>query len=134
MYSFALFMGLWITTCLQTQINDQQGHVIESYSIESMGQYQFKRTWFEDKECKNELYAEEEIGQITLGSKLQGMFMTDKTVEANFHAPEGVDLGALGVTQDGKLKVARGFKGSTFRNTMLSIFDYSKQKDHQDEY
>ncbi len=127
MSSFALYVGLWITTCIQTQINHQQGFVTETYSIEETGKYHFTRTWFEDNQCTDQINDEEEFGQITLGNKIQGIFVSEKTVEANFHVEGYVDLGALGITKEGNLKVARGFKGTSFRNTMLSIFDYTKQ-------
>lgn len=128
MTTLALIVGFWSTTCIQTQINgNNQGHAIESYIFHKNGDYEFIRSWFEDAECKIPKAEEEESGTLKLGNKLSGMFIQGETFEADFTSQSRTDLGTIQITSNGELKIARGFKGSTMRNTMVGIFQYKKQ-------
>ncbi len=126
MLNLALIVGLWATTCIQSQDTTHAGFMIESYDVGDNGSYELIRQWHADPMC-NEQYAEEkEAGVVKVGKKLSGMFVTGNTYEADFKTVAGVDLGAVKV--DGKkLKVSRGMRGSTMRNTMVGLFEYVKK-------
>ncbi len=126
MFNLALIVGLWATTCIQSQNVNHSGFMIESYDVRDNGSYEVTRDWYADPSC-NEQYAEEkENGVVRVGKKLSGMFVTLDTYEADFETVMGVDLGAVKV--EGKtLKVARGMRGSTMRNTMVGLFEYVKK-------
>ena len=124
--TLALFVGLWTTTCTQTQTNTNVGFARDSYKISANGEYEYSRHWYVDPICLVEKDLDSENGTVELGKKLSGMFATGDTYEANFSGPAGTDLGALATT--GKsLKVARGMKNSTFRNTMVGFIEFIKQ-------
>lgn len=126
MTSLALLIGLWTSTCIQTQMGpDRQGFVLESYEITKEESFRFSRVWFEDAACTVAIGGEEEVGTVLVGPELTGMFVTNGTFEADFLSAAGFDLGAVQVKND-VLKVARGTKGSTWRNTMLGLFGYKK--------
>lgn len=126
MLNLALIVGLWATTCIQTQNTNHAGFMIESYDVRENGSYEVKREWYADPMC-NEQYAEEkESGTVKVGKKLSGMFVTGNTYEADFDTVIGVDLGAVKVGPN-TLKVARGMRGSTMRNTMVGLFEYVKK-------
>lgn len=130
MITMALLVGIWSTTCIQTQINktiNHSGYVKETYTIEKDGAFEFKREWFREPTCSEANGTDTESGTIELGAKLQGLFISSPTVEADFSTQAGVDLGAISTKND-TLKVARGVRNSSMRNTMLSLFEYTKQK------
>lgn len=127
MLTIALLAGIWSSACIQTQISDRnQGFAKETYAISKTGQYEFTREWFLDSDCKDQNGSDSEAGTIVVGSKLNGFFITQETFQADFHTQGGTDLGAVSVI-DKKLRVARGMKNSSMRNTMLGLFDYTKQ-------
>lgn len=126
MLNLALIVGLWATTCIQTQNTNYAGFAIESYDVRENGNYEFKREWFSDAACSAQYGVETEEGNVSVGKKLSGIFVTGDTFEADFKTTTGVDLGAVKV-EGKKLKVARGMRGSTMRNTMLGLFEYSKK-------
>jgi len=126
MMTMALIVGIWTTTCIQSQIsNVNHGHVKETYTIEQSGSFEFKREWFHDPHCKDANTVDTESGTLEIGKKLQGLFITGDTYEADFSTQSGVDLGAIAVNR-GHLKIARGVKNSTLRNTMVGLFEYFK--------
>jgi hypothetical protein len=128
MMTMAILMGIWTTTCIQTQIsNMNQGFAKETYTIGQNGEYEFKREWFKDSGCKEPHGTDVESGTIELGSKIQSMFASGETFEANFSSQHGVDLGAMSVREKKFLKIARGMRNSSMRNTMVGIFEYAKQ-------
>lgn len=130
MITMALLVGIWTTTCIQTQINktiNHSGYVKETYTIEKDGAFEFKREWFRDSSCTDSNGADTESGTIELGARVQGLFISSETVEADFSTQAGVDLGAISTKND-TLKFARGVRNSSMRNTMLSLFEYGKQK------
>lgn len=126
MLNLALIIGLWTTTCIQTQNSRSAGFVIESNEVRENGNYDFKRTWYADPLCSEEYDVDLESGSVKVGKRLSGIFVTQKSFEADFHTLTGVDLGAVKVEAN-KLKVARGMRGSTMRNTMLGLFEYVKK-------
>lgn len=127
MLTFALLAGIWSSTCIQTQIsNNNQGFAKETYTFTNSGVYEFKREWFRDADCSEPNGTDTETGSVEIGNKMNGFFITQETYEASFSSQGGVDLGALSVNND-KLRVARGVKNSSMRNTMLGLFEYSKQ-------
>lgn len=126
MLNLALIVGLWATTCIQTQNTNYAGFMIESYDVRDNGSYEVVREWYADPMCHEQYAVEKETGVVKVGKKLSGMFVTGDTYEADFETATGVDLGAVKV-ESNKLKVARGMRGSTFRNTMVGIFDYVRK-------
>ena len=126
MLNLALIVGLWATTCIQTQNTTNAGFVIESYEVRDNGNYEFKRDWYADPMCSQQYDTETENGSVKVGKRLSGIFVTANTFEADFQTVTGVDLGAVKVEGE-KLKVARGMRGSTMRNTMLGLFEYVKK-------
>ena len=127
MLTFALLAGIWSTTCIQTQIsNRNQGFARETYTIAKNGVFEFKREWFSDSDCSEPNGTDTETGSMEIGSKLNGFFITQETFEVDFNTQGGTDLGAISLNND-KIRVARGVKNSSMRNTMLGLFDYTKQ-------
>ena len=128
MITLALIAGVWSTNCIQTQIsNHNQGHVIETYTISETSDYEFKREWFKDANCTEPAGTDIESGTIDLGKEVSSFFNPGKVYEANFSSQNGIDLGAINVRESKYLKVARGMKNSTMRNTMLSLFEFKKK-------
>lgn len=124
--TIVLFVGLWTTNCTQTQTNTNQGFARDSYSIEKDGHYTLTRTWYVDGACSAEKDQEVEEGNLEIGRKLSGMFINGETYEANFSDSRGTDLGAISKSGNA-LKLARGTKNSTFRNTMVGFIEFIKQ-------
>lgn len=128
MLSMAIMVGVWSTTCIQTQIsNVNSGYVKETYKIEKSGDFEFERKWFRDPSCTEPNGTDTESGTVEIGKELRGLFYSDETYEANFNSQQGIDLGAISVKENKYLKVARGVRNSSMRNTMLGLFDYIKQ-------
>lgn len=126
MLNLALIVGLWATTCIQTQNAQNAGFVIETYDVRDNGSFEHKTEWFADPVCTEQYDAESETGVVKVGKKLSGIFVAGDTFEADFETISGVDLGAVKV-ENKKLKIARGMKGSTMRNTMVGLFEYVKK-------
>ena len=132
MMSLALIVGIWSTTCIQTQIskNNQSfttaNYAKETYTFEKDGSYEFKREWFLNSTCTEQSGTDTEAGTVELGSKFN-IFFGGEAYEANFNSQAGVDLGAISVKGNKTLKVARGVRNSNLRNTMLSLFEHTKQ-------
>ncbi len=128
MPTLALIIGLWTTTCIQTQIaGNKQGWVKESYTFAESGKFEFKRIWHNDSQCNEEIGEDIETGSVALGHSLGGFFIAGKTFEADFSNATGTDLGAISVAEGKSIKIARGMLGSSMRNTMVSLFEYKKQ-------
>jgi hypothetical protein len=134
MITAAILVGIWTTTCIQTQITKDSGfnpagHVKETYAIEQDGSYEHKREWFRDSACTEPNGTDTESGTIELGDKIQGgLFFAGESYKADFHSQQGTDLGAISVKENRYLKIARGVKNSSIRNSMLSLFEHFKQK------
>jgi hypothetical protein len=127
MINMAILVGIWTTTCIQTQIaNVNQGFMKETYIFEETGSYEYTREWFHDSKCITPKETESESGMVEIGPKLQGIFLPDNTFEANFNSQAGVDLGALNVSSDKHIRVSRGVINSNLRNLMLSLFEFKK--------
>lgn len=123
----SLLIGIWVSSCIQTQFNDKQGFAIEAYSIHSSGSYEFTRTWYSDSSCSVEKSEDRELGTLSVGDKVSGMFIQQKTYEVDFESEGNKDLGAVAVGQN-SLKFARGMKNSQMRNTMVGLFEYQRSK------
>lgn len=120
-------IGLWTTTCLQTQINNQQGWVREQYAIEVEGSFEFSREWFKDAKCDSPTGETDlEKGNLIVGKPLSGMFAPPHSYEVDFHTDAGTDLGAITIVSPRTLRFARGWHGNTSRNTMVGLFQYNK--------
>lgn len=127
MLTFALLAGIWTTSCIQTQIsNNNQGFARETYTFTKNGMYEFKREWFRDADCTDPNGTDSETGTLVIGNKITSFFVTQDTYEAEFSSQAGVDLGAISLSGN-KLRIARGIRNGTMRNTMLGLFDYIKQ-------
>lgn len=128
MLTLALLTGIWTTSCIQTQIGHRnQGYVIETYNIKESSEYEFQRAWFRDPNCREPEGVDSESGSITLGKEIRTIFQPGNVYEANFHSQGGIDLGAISLKENRSLKVARGVKNSSLRNSMLGLFEYRKQ-------
>lgn len=121
----ALLIGIWSGPCTQTQIDGRAGYTIESYEISEKGHYAFTRTWYKGQGCEVSVGEDEETGKLTIGRRLSGMFVTGLTYEVDFQSLTGEDLGAIRLS-DNVIHVARGQKGSSFRNTMVGVFDFHR--------
>lgn len=126
MLNLALIVGLWATTCIQTQNTRHSGFAIESYDVRDNGSFDFRREWYADPSCHQRYDVETESGVVSVGKKISGIFVSGNTFEADFQTTTGTDLGAVRV-EGSTLKVARGLRGSTMRNTMVGLFDYVKE-------
>ncbi len=126
MNTLILFIGIWSTTCIQTQIFNQSGFVQETYSIQKDGAYEFKRDWYRDGACQEFESSDVEAGTLEIERKITTIFMPGDVWEANWSTSDGGDAGAISV-RGKKLRIARGIKNSGLRNTMLGIFEYVKQ-------
>lgn len=127
MLTLTLLAGIWSTTCIQTQIsNVNTGYVQETYTFEKTGTFEFKREWFKDPKCTLPDGTDTEAGLVVVGAKINTFFMPGEVYEADFNTQSGEDLGAVTIRSN-VLHIARGVKNSSFRNTMLSLFDYTKK-------
>lgn len=126
MTSLALIVGIWTTSCTQTQSNFGQGFARDTYSFEENGEFEFRRDWYKDSNCTEIKDEEVSVGSVELGNRMSGMFVTGETYEANFSEASGTDLGAISV-KGNSLKIARGMKNSTMRNTMVGFIEFVKQ-------
>lgn len=126
MLSLTLLIGIWTTSCMQMQTSNNQGFAQETYTISKDGSFEFKREWFVDGVCAGSREVETVDGTLEIGRKLSGMFTVGDTYEANFSESNGTDLGAISVSSR-SIKVARGMKNSTMRNTMVGIFEFFKK-------
>jgi hypothetical protein len=125
MNTLILFIGIWSSTCIQSQILNQSGYVQETYSIQKDGLYEFKRDWYRDGACLEFESSEIEAGTLEIDGKINTIFMPGDVWEANWSTTDGVDAGAISI-RGNKLRIARGIKNSTMRNTMLGLFEYVK--------
>lgn len=129
MINIVMIVGIWTTTCIQTQVsNINQGYTKEAYSIEKDGAFEFKREWYRDSNCIEPMGTETESGMIELGEKLQGLFLPPNSHEANFNTQAGIDQGAINLIPNTSLRISRGVSNSAMRNTMISLFEYKKIK------
>ncbi len=126
MNTLILFIGIWSSTCIQTQILNQSGYVRETYSIQKDGTYEFKRDWYSDSTCQEFDRSDVEAGTLEVDRKITSIFISGDAYEANWSSAEGVDAGAISV-RGNKLRIARGVKNSGLRNTMLGLFEYVKK-------
>lgn len=128
MLILSLLAGIWTTTCIQTQIsNVNSGYVKETYTFEANGSFEHKREWFKDPKCAFPDGTDTESGSVVIGDKIETIFMPGDVFEADFNTQSGMDLGAVTV-KNNVLHVARGVRNSSFRNTMMSLFDYVKKQ------
>lgn len=127
MLIMSLIAGIWTTACIQTQIsNIKSGYVKETYTIQRNGSFEWKREWFTDSKCVFPNGTDSEAGLVVVRNRLKTLFFPGEIFEADFSTQSGIDLGSVAV-KDNKLRVARGVSNSNMRNTMLSIFEYTKQ-------
>ena len=124
MLNLIMIAGLWGTLCTQTQINGQSGFVKETYDISSKGAFVYSRTWYSEKTCSAKTSVDTENGTLRIGGSLNSMF-NPSAVAVDFESNGAVDLGGMGLEVN-ILKVARGQKGQSMRNTMLAIIGYKK--------
>lgn len=128
MITLALLAGIWSTTCIRTQMSpNRQGHVVETYKIQEDGSFEFKRDWFRDSQCSDPSETDIESGTLEIGTKINNFFSPGNSYEANFSSEGGIDQGAISLKHDEYIMVARGVKNSSFRNSMLSLFQYRKK-------
>lgn len=128
MLTLALLAGLWSTTCIQTQMsNVKSGYVIDAYQFTISGDFEYRRDWFRDGNCKEAMGHEREAGTVELGAEINSFFAPKGTRALNFSSQQGLDLGAV-LIEDKGLRIARGIPNSLQRNTMLNLFVFKKLK------
>lgn len=127
MLTIALLAGLWSTTCIQTQMsNVKSGYVIDAYQFSVTGDFEYRRDWFRDGNCKEPMGHEREAGTIELGSEINSFFAPKGTHALNFSSQHGLDLGAVLIENEG-MRISRGMPNSLHRNTMLNLFIFRKK-------
>lgn len=119
--------GSWKSNCVQSQMYGKQGFTTEQYTFRASGEYSMIREWFKDSTCDQGSFDQDtETGTVKLGNEntING-FNPGNTLEADFKHGSSTDLGLIGLDKSGTtVRVARGM--GNMRNTMLSLFSYSK--------
>lgn len=121
--------GNWKLSCVQTQNSSKQGFVTETYSFDKTGSFKLEKAWFKMASCEGKAEAiDVESGSLTIGKEnTNNGFNPAGTHEAQFKTSQGTEQGLLWVNESfTKLRLARGFGQS--QNTMLGVFQYTKQK------
>ena len=128
MITLALLAGIWTSTCIQTQIaNVNEGYAQEIYSFSKDGSFNYSREWYRDAKCTDPKGTDQESGTIVIGKKLSSIFLpVGDSFEADFSTQSGIDQGAISI-KGNKLRLARGIANSSMRNTMLSLFEFTKK-------
>lgn len=127
MLTLALLAGLWSTTCIQTQMsNIKSGYVVDAFQFTIKGDFEYRRDWFRDRDCKEPMSHEREAGTVELGTEINSFFAPKGTHAINFSSQQGIDLGAILINNEG-MRIARGIPNSLQRNTMLNFFILKKK-------
>lgn len=127
MLTLAMIIGLWSTSCIQTQISQvNRGYMIESYDFKSNGDFDHTREWFNDPGCKDKIQVEERNGTLEIGHKLKVFAIGVNAFAADYNTSNGTDLGAIAKKDENSLLISRGIPNSYMRNTMLSLFPFYK--------
>lgn len=127
MLTLAMIIGLWSTSCIQTQIsNVNSGYMVESYEFRDSGEFEHTRAWFQDSKCTELLQKEERNGTIEVGHKLKVSIFSREAFAADYNTSSGTDLGAISQPSNQSLLISRGVPNSYMRNTMLSLFPFYK--------
>lgn len=120
--------GKWQMKCTQSQIGDDKGFIVESYTFLVDGEFTRERLWFNDANCMKK-YKKREVhtGTISIGKEnLNNGFNPAGTYEAKYKQSASADLGLIWVNASKtKIRLSRGI-GKT-QNTMLGLFEYSRQ-------
>lgn len=129
MLTLAMIIGLWSTSCIQTQISHiNKGYMIESYEFKETGDFEHTRQWFSDSQCTESIQTEERNGTIEVGHKLKVFALNVEAFAADFNSSAGTDLGAIAKKDDNALLISRGIPNSYARNAMLSLFPFYKTR------
>lgn len=117
----------WKMFCTQSQTTGKQGYMIETYTFTKTGNFQLNRQWYKDVKCTIETEVQSESGTILIGKEnTNSGFSPEGTFETQYKTEKGIELGLLWVdAKYTKLRLARGFGQA--QNTMLGVFEYSKQ-------
>ncbi len=126
MLTVAMLVGVWVSGCIQTQIDGRSGHVVETYRFTESGNMNFSRAWYGDQACTKPAGTDACDGAIQLGNEVRGTFNPTGTTEVDFRCGTRTDRGLLHM-EGRDLRVARGFAANGERNTMLGLFRYRKQ-------
>jgi len=126
----------WSTTCVMTQSDNLQGYTIDTLTFQSDAsnskslELSSTRIWFKDENCTEALGAKSTVkGSVTIGNSLESMTFPGAPSEDIFAADwklgtQAMQMGSIGIANDGKsIRTATTSFGST-RNTMLSLFRY----------
>jgi hypothetical protein len=119
--------GSWKSNCVQSQMYGKQGFTTEQYTFKAIGEYSLVREWFKDPTCDQGSFDQDtETGTVKLGNEnTNNGFNPGNTLEADFKHGSSTDLGLIWLDKNGStVRVARGM--GNMRNTMLSLFSYSK--------
>ncbi len=117
----------WSTTCVMTQADQLQGYTIDSVQFQKASpssanelNVSFTRTWYEDDQCKQATgVTNTTAGQVTLEN-----LISENVFAADWKINHTTQLGAIGISSDGKsIRLATTSFGNS-RNTMLSLFQY----------
>jgi hypothetical protein len=126
MVTLVLLAGIWLGPCMQTQTTNRQGFARDNYEFTGTGKYTETRLWFSDSACTKRIGLDSQSGSLKIGSLIEDGMMGVGSTEVDFTTSGGTDKGALLIV--GKnLRVARGMKNSSMRNTMLGLSNFTKQ-------
>lgn len=127
MITLTLLIGIWSSTCIQTQVSQpmKNGFARDIYEFEGNGNFEFTRIWYKDVNCQLEDGLETQSGTYVIGKKINSPFNRATVYELDFNTQHGTDLGAFSVDSH-ELKISRGLPNSPFRNTMLGLFTFTK--------
>lgn len=127
---FSQIEGSWSIKCTQSQASGKQGFILETYTFTPEKEFKFTRNWFKKSGCEGTPFEKDtESGKVKLGEEnTNNGFNPAGTHEADFTVGEKTDLGLIWVnSENSKLRITRG-SGMSSRNTMLSLFEFTKSK------
>jgi len=126
MLTLALLVGIWSSSCTQTQINGERGHSTQSYTIAVDGGFVFTRQWYQDSRCTKLAESQSHSGKLTIGARLASSMFNPNAHGVDYSYDGHIDMGAMELNGN-ILRVARGQADSGARNTMLEIISYKKR-------
>ena len=123
--------GYWKSDCIQTQINENSGNVIEIYEFIGSDHLVFRRNWFESSKCQGKnLKSEKKELSFKIGEVFNSKIILDaKTYTVKFlKKDKTIEKGLIWMSHDQKrIRLSRGFEQGK-QNKMLGIVVYKKMK------
>ncbi len=120
--------GSYETSCIQTQMNQTQGNIIETYTF-SNDSFKMIRRWFRTPSCTGDIFQTNiEEGTYIIGKEnLNNGFNPKGTFDLDLSIKDSKSLGLIWISEDKTvLKISRGI--GNMRNTMLGLFEYKLKR------